>query len=172
MECGGPLFFGWTHPLIWTAIFIPSSFWFRLDIVLDWKSFYFSSGLGGSDVFSGRKWRLLWHVSYLGAFLSCPTWRHLTVEGRASDFSCPFISLLSTFGCKRRSLFLFLTGQERWRPIAREPQPEIFDLGLYCAIKLASSKRRHFYVQMKRSCVGSSSTTARSVMTSCWPVEL
>ncbi len=45
-------FFGWTHPLLWTAIFIPQQLlWFRLDIVLDLKTFCFSSGWEGGRMF-------------------------------------------------------------------------------------------------------------------------
>jgi hypothetical protein len=149
-------FFGWTHPLLWTAIFIPQQLlWFRLDIVLDLKTFCFSSGWeGGSDVFSGRKWRLLWHVSHLGAFLSCPTWRHLTVEGRASDFSCPFISFLSTFGRQgvllkenRRSLVPFRPGQEKVAAgCERSPARDFWFGSLLCNQVWPSSKRRHFSV--------------------------
>jgi hypothetical protein len=45
----------------------------------------------------------------------------------------------------------------------REAQPEIFDLVLYCAIKLASSKRRHFSVPNETKLLRGT-TTARSVM--------
>lgn len=166
-------FFGWTHPLLWTAIFIPQLLWFRLDIVLDLKTFCFSSGWEGGRMFLAAEsdvycdMFLIWVPFCLVLPGATWPWKDGRVISRVHLYLSSRLLAVREFSWKKIEgvLFLFDPGKKRWRPVAREAQPEIFDLVLYCAIKFGPAQNEDISrFQMKRSCVGSTTTKARSVM--------
>jgi hypothetical protein len=170
MECGGPLFWVDTSALVDSYF---HSFDFGWTLSWTWRLFVSQVvGRGGrmflaaeSDVYCDMF--LIWVPFCLVLPGATWPWKDGRVISRVHLYLSSRLLAVREFSWKKIEgvLFLFDPGKKRWRPVAREAQPEIFDLVLYCAIKFGPAQNEDISrFQMKRSCVGSTTTKARSVM--------